>query len=58
MKSQTMIPPTSRRRSCRATSRAASTFVRRIVFSGSYFPVSRPEFTSIETSASVGSMMR
>ena len=39
MKSQTMIPPTSRSRSCRAISFAASRFVRRIVFSGSFFPV-------------------
>jgi hypothetical protein len=39
MKSQTMIPPTSRSRTCRAISRAASTLVFRIVFSGSFFPV-------------------
>src|SRR6267378_868571 len=39
MKSTTMIPPMSRSRSWRATSRAASTFVLRIVLSGSFLPV-------------------
>ncbi len=39
MKSTTMMPPMSRSRSCRASSRAASRLVRRIVFSGSFFPV-------------------
>ena len=39
MKSQTMMPPTSRSRICRAISRAASMLVRRIVFSGSFLPV-------------------
>ena len=57
MKSTTMIPPTSRSRSWRAISRAASRFVLRMVCSGSFlpFPVKRPVFTSMETSASVGS---
>ncbi len=60
MKSTTMIPPTSRRRSCFAISRAASRFVFRIVCSGSFlpFPVNLPVFTSIDTSASVGSITR
>ena len=58
MKSITMIPPKSRSRTCRAISRAASRLVRRIVFSGSCLPVYRPVFTSIDTSASVGSMIR
>ena len=39
MKSTTMMPPMSRNRSCRATSRAASRLVLRIVPSGSFFPV-------------------
>src|SRR6266571_661564 len=39
MKSTTMIPPMSRSRSWRATSRAASMFVFRMVLSGSFFPV-------------------
>src|SRR5207302_1035160 len=39
MKSTTMIPPMSRSRSWRATSRAASMFVLRIVLSGSFLPV-------------------
>ena len=39
MKSQTMIPPTSRSRSWRAISAAASMFVRKTVFSGSFLPV-------------------
>src|SRR2546425_366883 len=39
MKSTTMIPPMSRSRSWRATSRAASRLVFRMVFSGSFFPV-------------------
>ena len=58
MKSQTMMPPTSRSRNCRAISRAASTFVLVTVFSGSFLPVKRPVLTSIEMSASVGSMIR
>src|SRR5467141_1090608 len=39
MKSTTMMPPMSRSRSWRATSRAASMFVLRIVLSGSFLPV-------------------
>jgi hypothetical protein len=33
-------------------------FVLRLVFSGSFLPTNRPELTSIEMSASVGSMIR
>jgi hypothetical protein len=55
MKSMTMIPPMSRRRSCRTTSEAASRFVRVIVSSSRAprpRPVNDPELTSITVIAS------
>ena len=56
MKSITMTPPRSRMRSWRATSGTASRSVLSAVVSRSSSSVRRPEFTSIATSASVGSM--
>jgi hypothetical protein len=53
MKSMTIRPARSRRRSWRAISSAASRLVFSAVSSMSA-PVERPEFTSIATSASVG----
>jgi len=56
MKSMTMSPPRSRRRSCRAISSAASQLVLNAVVSMSPALVARAELTSTETSASVWSM--
>ena len=56
MKSITIKPPMSRRRSCRAISSAASRLVHRAVSSISPPLVARAELMSIETSASVGSI--
>ncbi|KOS95462.1 ribonuclease E domain protein [Burkholderia mallei] len=56
MKSITIRPPRSRRRNWRATSSAASRFVRVAVSSMSAPLVARAEFTSIATSASVWSI--
>jgi hypothetical protein len=53
MKSITMRPARSRRRSCRAISSAASMLVRNAVSSMCRSRVERPEFTSMATSASV-----
>ena len=55
MKSMTMIPPMSRRRSWRTTSSAASVLTRVMVSSRPPLPrpVKLPEFTSITVSASV-----
>jgi hypothetical protein len=58
MKSITIRPARSRRRSCRAISSAASRFVLSAVSSMLCSRVERPEFTSIDTSASVGLMTR
>ncbi|GJE46718.1 hypothetical protein AEGHOMDF_5925 [Methylobacterium soli] len=58
MKSITMRPARSRSRNWRATSSAASRFVLSAVSSMSCSRVARPEFTSIETSASVGLITR
>ena len=58
MKSITISPPMSRRRSCRAISSAASRLVLRAVASMSPPRVARAELMSIETSASVWSMTR
>ena len=55
MKSMTMIPPMSRRRSCLTTASAASRFVR-VIVSSSFAPLPRPvnepELTSITVIAS------
>ncbi|MNT17079.1 hypothetical protein D3C72_1522120 [compost metagenome] len=56
MKSITIRPPRSRRRSWRAISSAASRLVRSAVSSMSAPLVARAEFTSTETSASVWSI--
>ncbi len=56
MKSQTMMPPMSRRRTWRAISLAASTLVRTIVSSRFLPPVNLPELTSMTVSASVDSI--
>ena len=56
MKSTTIRPPMSRRRSWRATSAAASRLVRKAVSSGFGPRTEPPEFTSIAVSASVPSM--
>ncbi|MCY1539647.1 hypothetical protein D9M68_752440 [compost metagenome] len=56
MKSMTIKPPRSRRRSWRATSSAASELVRSAVSSMSAPRVERAELTSTDTSASVWSM--
>ncbi len=56
MKSQTMMPPISRKRTWRAISAAASIFVLTIVSSRFLPPVNLPEFTSMTVSASVVSM--
>ncbi|MNT57979.1 hypothetical protein D3C72_1953890 [compost metagenome] len=56
MKSMTIKPPKSRRRSWRATSSAASQLVLKAVVSMSEPRVARAELTSTETSASVWSM--
>ena len=55
MKSMTIKPPTSRKRSCRATSSAASRLVVKAVSSMSAPLVARAELMSIAISASVGS---
>ena len=52
----TTRPPKSRKRICRATSSAASMFVRNAVSSISAPRVERAEFTSMETKASVWSI--
>ena len=52
MKSMTMMPPMSRSRSCRITSRAASRLVWVIVSSRFVLPTKRPVLTSITVSAS------
>ena len=53
MKSMTMIPPMSRSRSWRITSRAASMLLRVIVSSSRLeLPTNRPVFTSITVKAS------
>ena len=57
MKSMTMIPPMSRRRSWRAISSAASRLLRNTVSSRFEVPTFLPVFTSITVSASVRSMM-
>ena len=56
MKSMMIIPPMSRRRSCRATSRAASTLVLTTVSSRFVLPTDLPVLTSITVIASVRSM--
>ena len=58
MKSMTMRPARSRRRSWRAISSAASRLVLSAVSSILCSRVERPELMSIETSASVGLMTR
>ena len=58
MKSTTMSPPMSRRRSWRATSSAASMLVLKAVSSWLAPAVALPELTSMAVSASVGSMTR
>ena len=58
MKSITMMPPMSRSRSCRATSRAASRFVLTTVASRFVLPTLLPVLTSMIVMASVRSMMR
>ena len=57
MKSMTMMPPMSRRRSWRATSSAASRLLRKTVSSRLVLPTFLPVFTSITVSASVRSMI-
>ena len=58
MKSITMMPPMSRRRSWRATSFAASRFVVRTVSSRFVLPTAFPVLTSTIVMASVCSMIR
>ena len=57
MKSTTMIPPTSRSRSCRAISTAASRLFLNTVSSRLDRPTFLPVFTSMTVSASVCSMI-
>ncbi len=52
MKSMTIMPPMSRSRSCRTTSRAASRLFARMVSSSRDLPTNRPVLTSMIVNAS------